>query len=166
MKNSPGDSFLVDLSEISVNIERDEIYIPVSLLDVMKSLKKSLIIRSGGTEIIIRPFTFDAVFNETVRGIRERQEVRELYIRLDLRRETRTDRVLPSGMQPVSAVNGLDIQAMGFSITYEDMEALFHDRLYNKDTGLVSEKLSLLLNTYVGTGTGSAALIDQYTRIL
>lgn len=166
MKNSPGDSFLVDLSEISVNIERDEIYIPVSLLDVMKSLKKSLIIRSGGTEIIIRPFTFDAVFNETVRGIRERQEVRELYIRLDLRRETRTDRVLPSGMQPVSAVNGLDIQAMGFSITYEDMEALFHDRLYNKDTGLVSEKLSLLLNTYVGTGTGSAALIDQYTRNL
>ena len=69
-------------------------------------------------------------------------------------------------MQPVSAVNGLDIQAMGFSITYEDMEALFHDRLYNKDTGLVSEKLSLLLNTYVGTGTGSAALIDQYTRNL
>ena len=39
---------------------------------------------------------------------------------------------------------------MGFSITYEDMAAMFHDRLYDKDTGLVNEKLSLLLNTYVG----------------
>jgi len=166
MKNSPGDSFLVDLTEISVNIERDEIYIPVSLLDVMKSIKKSLIIRSGGTELVLRPYTLDAVFNETVRGIRERQEVRELYVKLDLRRETRTDKTLPSGMMPVSAVNGIDIQAMGFSITYEEMAMMFHDRLYNEDTGLVSEKLDLLLNTYVGSGTGSAALIDQYTRNL
>lgn len=166
MRHSPGDSFLVDISEISVNIERDEIYIPVALLEVMKSLRKSLIIRSDGTEIVIRPYTLDAVFNETVKGIRERQEVKELYIRLDLRRENRTDSTLPSGMIPVSAVNGLEIRAVGFSITYEDMAAMFHDRLYDKDTGLVNEKLSLLLNTYVGSGTGSAALTDQYTRNL
>ncbi|HOQ06857.1 MAG TPA: S-layer homology domain-containing protein, partial [Clostridiales bacterium] len=166
MRHFPGDSFLVDISEISVNIERDEIYIPVALLEVMKSLKKSLIIRSDGTEIVIRPYTLDAVFNETVKGIRERQEVRELYIKLDLRRENRTDSTLPSGMIPVSAVNGLEIQALGFSITYEDMASMFHDKLYNKDTGLVNEKLSLLLNTYVGSGTGSAALTDQYTRNL
>lgn len=163
MRNSPGDSFMIDISEISANIERDEIYIPVSLLNVMKSIKKSLIIRSDGTEVVLRPYTLDAVFNETVKGIRERQEVKELYIKLDLRRENRTDKTLPSGMIPVSAVNGLGIQAMGFSIAYEDMASLFHDRLYNKDTGLVGEKLSMLLNTYVGSGAGSASLIDQYT---
>lgn len=166
MKNSPGESFLVDISEISANIEKDEIYIPVSLLDTMKSLRKSLIIRSDGTELVLKPYTLDAVFNETVKGVRERQEVRELYIKLDHSRVKDSDTVLPSGMIPVSAVNGLDIQAVGFSITYAEMATMFNDRLYNEDTGLVSEKLTLLLNTYVGSGTGSAALIDQYTRNL
>ena len=137
MRHSPGDSFLVDISEISVNIERDEIYIPVALLEVMKSLRKSLIIRSDGTEIVIRPYTLDAVFNETVKGIRERQEVKELYIRLDLRRENRTDSTLPSGMI-LSAVNGLEIRAVDLH-NIRGYGGHVPRRLYDKDTGLVNE---------------------------
>jgi|GEM_PF-553088 len=166
MQNMSGDSFVVDLSNISVNIDRDEIYIPASIVSVMKKTGKSLVIRTDGTELALRPYTFDASFNENVKGILERQEVKELYLRLDLRHNTGSYKELPAGMQPVSAVNSLDIQAMGFSMTYEEMAGLFHDKLYNEESGLVKDALNRLLKTYVGSGAGSADLINQYTANL
>ncbi len=165
MINLPGDLFTIDMSEISINIDRDEIYIPASLINVMKKVRKSLVIRTAGTELVIRPHTLDTTFGESVKGILERQEVKELYVKLDLCHSAGTSSALPSGMLPVSAVNALDVQALGFSMAYEEMAGLFYDKLYNEDTGLVSEKLDMLLNAYVG-GADSAALIDQYTKNL
>jgi len=166
MQNLSGDSFTVDMAEISVNISRDEIYIPASLIEVMKKVRKSLVIRTSDTELIIRPNSFDATFAENVKSIRQRQEVRELYIKLDLRHDAQSGKALPAGMSKQSSVKRVDVQAVGFAMAYSDMTALFHDKLYNEKTGLVSDALNKLLNTYVGSGTNAAKLTDQYTRNL
>ena len=66
----------------------------------------------------------------------------------------------------MSSINELDMQAMGLNKTDSDLKKLFHDKLYDKDSGLVNEKLNMLQNTYTGGGTGSAKLIEQYTQSL
>lgn len=166
MQNLAGDSITVDLTEISENIAKDEIYIPAPLIDVMKKFRKSLVIRTSDMELVLKPYTLDAAFSENVKGILERQEVRELYVKLDLRHNTQTNKALPAGTIQLSPVNRIEVQALGFSMTYDEMAELFHNKLYNENSGLVTDALNKLLNTYVGSGTDAARLTDQYTSNL
>jgi hypothetical protein len=166
LKNSAGESFTVDLTDISVNINKDEIYVPINVIDTMRAQKKSLVIRTAGTELLLRPGTLDASFNELISDISERQGVRDIYVRLDLKRGGVVYPSIPSNQTPVSEVSNVKIQAQGYTVAYSDMAGLFNARLYDEDSGLVSKMLNMLQNTYVGSGTGSSALIDQYTRSL
>ncbi len=166
LKNSAGDSFVVDLTGISVNINRDEIYVPINVVNAMRAQKKSLVIRTSGTELLLRPGTLDTAFNDLIRDISGRQDVKDIYVKLDLKRGGDVYPPLPSNQTPVSAVNSVKMQAQGFTTAYSDMAVLFNAKLYDEDSGLVSKMLNMLQNTYVGGGTGSSALIDQYTRSL
>ncbi len=166
LKNSAGDSFIVDLTGISVNINKDEIYVPINVVNAMRAQKKSLVIRTAGTELLLRPGTLDTAFNDLIKDISERKEVKDIYVKLDLKRGGDVYPPLPSNQAPVSAVNSVKMQAQGFTAAYSDMAGLFHAKLYDEDSGLVGKMLNMLQNTYVGSGTGSSALIDQYTRSL
>lgn len=166
MKNSAGDSFVVDLTDISVNISRDEIYVPINVFNVMRAQKKSLVIRTAGTELLLRPGTLDKAFNELIGDIFERKEVKDVYVKIDLKRGDVVYPSLPSSQTPVSEIHNVRIQAQGYTAAYSDMAGLFHAKLYDEDSGLVSKMLAMLQNTYVGSGTGSSALIDQYTQSL
>lgn len=164
--NSSGDTFTIDMSELSVNISKDEIYVPVAVIKTMNSTGKNLLIRTQGSELLLRPNTLDVSANESIKEIMGRQEVRDLYVKLIIVRSSETSNPLPSDRQRVSDINELDVQALGLSRTDKDMAKMFHDRLYDEDSGLVSQKLSMLLNTYLGSGSGSAELIDKYTKSL
>jgi hypothetical protein len=166
LKNTSGDSFVIDLTGISVNISNDEIYVPIDVIRAMKAQKKSLVIRTAGTELLLRPGTLADSFDELISGISARREVKDIYVKLDLKRGGSVNPALPSNQTPVSEVNSLKLQAQGYTIAYSDMAGMFHDRLYDEDAGLVGKMLDRLLNTYVGSGTGSSALIDQYARNL
>ncbi len=166
LRNSSADSFVIDLSEISLNISRDEIYVPINVIMAMRTQKKSLVIRTSGTELLLRPGTLDSSFDELIGGINARQDVRDVYVKLDLKRGATTYPSLPASLTPVSEVNGIKLQAQGYKIAYSDMAVMFHDKLYNEDSGLVGKMLNILQNTYVGGGTGSSELIDKYTRSL
>lgn len=165
MRNSAADSFVVDMSNISINIGTDEIYVPVSVLKIMNSMNINLVIRTSGAELLLRPASLNAN-SEQIRTILDRQEVRDLYVRMVIMRSGTASAVIPADCVRVSEINSLSIQAMGLSRTDNDLKQLFYDRLYNEDNGLVSQKLSMLLNTYVGSGTEAAKLIDQYTQNL
>lgn len=166
LRNSSGDSFTIDMTNISVNISTDEIYVPVTVIKAMNSLNKSLVVRTSGAELLLRPDSLDASGNDQFKEILSRQDVKDLYVRLTIFRTTASSTALPSNTARVSDFNELDIQALGLSKTDSDLKKMFHDKLYDKDSGLVSEKLNMLLNTYVGTGTGSSELINQYTQSL
>ena len=166
IKNSSGDTFTIDMTAISVNISKDEIYVPVSVIKVMNLMNRSLVIRTSGAELLLRPTTLDASANEQMREILARQEVKDLYIKMVIARSTTASIAIPSNSSRVSDINELDIQALGLAKSDNDLKLLFHDKLYNKDNGLVNEKLNMLQNTYVGSGTDSSRLIDQYTQSL
>lgn len=166
IRNSAGDSFIIDMTTISVNINTDEIYVPVSVIKVMNSHNRSLVVRTSGAELLLRPATLDAYGNEQMKEIIGRQEVKDLYVKMVITRSSAASTALPSSYLRVSDINELDMQAMGLAKTDSDLKQLFHDKLYDEESGLVSEKLNMLQNTYVGSGTGSADLIDQYTQRL
>jgi len=165
LRNSITDSFVIDMTDISVNISTDEIYVPVSVLKAMNSLNRSLVIRTAGTELLLRYASLDAN-NEQIKEILGRQEVKDLYVKLAIVRTTTASTALPANYSRVSDINELGIQAVGLSSADSDLKQLFHDKLYNEESGLVSEKLSMLLNTYVGSGSEATKLIDQYTQNL
>jgi len=166
MKNSASDSFTIDMTSLSVNIETDEIYVPATVIRTMNSMDRSLVIKTSGTELVLRPKTLDASADGQFKDVSSRPEVKDLYVRLTISRPAVSASALPANLQKVSEVNELDVQAMGLSRTDKEVAQLIHDRLYDEDTGLVSDMLNLLESAYVGSGTGSKALIDQYTQSL
>ncbi len=166
MRNSTGDTFTVDMTGLSVNISKDEIYIPISVIKTMNQLNRSLLIRTAGAELTLRPTTLDASVNEQIKSLQSKKEVADLYVRLIVTRSLSSPKALPSNQLRISDINDLEIFAMGLSTTDGKLAKMFHDKLYDKETGLVSEKLSMLQNTYVGSGTGSQELIGKYTQNL
>lgn len=165
MKNSALDSFTLDLTSLSINIGTDEVYVPITVIRTMNSLNRNLVIRTSGAELILRPKSIDAS-GDLLKAVTSRQEVKDLYVRLAISRPSASSIALPANQEKVSGINELDVQAIGLSRTDEDMAKLIHDRLYDEDTGLVSEMLNLLESAYVGTGTGSSDLMNQYTQSL
>ena len=166
IRNSAGDTFTVDMTGLSVNINTDEIYIPVSVIKTMNALNRSLMIRTVGAELMLRPTTLDASVNEQIKGLLSKKEVEDLYIKLIILRSASSSKAIPSNQLRVSDINELDIHAMGLSTTDVKLEELFHSKLYDEESGLVSEKLNMLQNTYVGAGTSSHELINKYTQNL
>ena len=166
MRNSTGDTFTVDMTGLSVNISKDEVYIPISVIRTMNQLNRSLLIRTAGAELTLRPTTLDASVNEQIKSLLSKKEVADLYVRLIITRSLTSPKALPSNQLRVSDINELDIYAMGLSTTDGKLAKMFHDRLYDKDNGLVSEKLIMLQNAYVGSGSGSKELVSKYTQNL
>ena len=166
IRNSSGDSFTVDMTAISININTDEIYVPVEVIKIMNLQNKNLVVRTSGAELLLRPTTLDASSNEQMKEILGRQEVKDLYVRMVVARSASTSTALPLNNERVSYINELGIQGVGLAKTDSDLKQMFHDKLYDKESGLVNEKLNMLQNAYVGSGTGSSKLIDQYTQSL
>lgn len=165
MRNSASDSFTVDLTSLSINIGTDEVYVPIEVIKTMNSLNRNLVIRTSGAELVLRPKSIDAS-GDDLKTVTTRQETRDVYVKLVISRPSSSSTALPANQNNVSGINELDVQAIGLSKTDKDIEQLVHDKLYNEDTGLVSEMLNMLQSAYVGTGTGSSELMDQYTQSL
>ncbi len=166
MRNSASDTFTIDMTSLSENIETDEIYVPAGVIRTMNSTNRSLVIKTPGTELLLRPTTLDASSDGQFKDVISRQEVKDVYVKLTISRTDVSTPALPANLRKVSEVSKLDARAMGLSRTDKEVALLIHDKLYDKDTGLVSEMLNLLEKVYVGSGTGSKDLIDQYTQSL
>ncbi|MGE5614124.1 MAG: S-layer homology domain-containing protein [Bacillota bacterium] len=166
MKNSPGDSFTLDLTALSVNVASDAIYVPITVIKTMNAFKKNLVIRTEGMELVLRPATLDTSANGPLKEIMEREEVKDIYVKIDILRSVASSTPLPQENLKITGICELDIIALGLSMTDEAMAKMYHDRLYDEDTGLVSEKLNFLLNVYVGSGPGSAAMMEKYAQNL
>lgn len=155
LQNQSGDTFTVDLTVINVNIDRDEVYIPVSVIRAMNSRGKGLLIKTPGAEFLLRPDTLDASENEYIKELLAKPSVEDLYLRLIMARsDTAPAGVsMPAAGERISRINDLEMQAMGSSMTDGELKELVHDKLYNEDTGLVGEQLNILKNAYVGRGS-------------
>lgn len=166
MRNSSGEAFTVDLTDFAINLDTDEIYLPIDVIRAMNSSDRSLIIRTAGAELMLRPTTLNASSNEQIKELYSRHGVKDLYVKLLIERSRSAAPVFASNQLRISDINDLSIQALGLSQTDKAMAQMFHDKLYNEDTGLVSQKLNMLQNAYVGSGTGTLEVINKYTQSL
>lgn len=164
--NTSIDTFTVDMTEIAVNLKRDEIYVPVSVIRAMNQKNKNLLIRTSGSELLLRPSTINASANKWLKEISDRQGVKDIYVKVAVSRSTAASPALTQGAQRATEINELNIQAMGISKSDSELKTLFHNKLYDEESGLVSQKLNMLLNTYTGSGPASDQLIDKYTGTL
>ena len=163
ISNSSETSFVIDLSDLTVNIGKDIVYVPVSVVRAMNTKNTSLVIKTSGAEFVLRPRSLDAAGDRQIAELVERSAVKDLYLMVTITSTQTVPVPLPSSGERISAVNDLDIKAQGASLTEAELKKLFYDKLYNEEDGLVGGKLRLLLNTYTGSGSNAAAAVDEYT---
>jgi len=166
INNSSEASFTLDMSELSLNIDKDVVYVPLNVLKAMNSRNTSLVIKTNGAEYVLRPRSLDAAENEQISELVKRPAVKDLYLQLTIARTDTVPAALSTSGERISALNDLEIQAVGASKTDTELKNLFYDKLYNKEDGLVSAKLNLLLNTYLGNGTNASKTMNEYTAKL
>jgi hypothetical protein len=146
LQNSTSNAIILDISEYGVNIDNDEIYIPLSVAKTLNNEKKSLIIRTRGTEFTIRPETLDIQNSNEITPVQGWPGVNDLLLKLTITRSDGVVKGLPTKTRPASKVNTVKLKAQGVSKTDRQLQDIIHDKLYNKETGLVNEKLNILLN--------------------
>ncbi len=166
ISNSSEGSFVVDLSQLTENIGKDVVYVPVSVLKAMNAKNTSLVIRTSESEYVLRPRTLDAEGNQQLTELIQKPAVKDLYLMLTIVRGETLPVPLPSSNQRISAVNDLAVEAQGASISEAQLKKLVHDKLYNEEDGLVSGKLNMLLNAYLGSGSDATKKADEYTAKL
>ena len=166
INNSSEASFTLDMSELSLNMDKDVIYMPLSVVKAINAKNKSLIIKTNGAEYVLRPRSLDAAENQQINDLIQRPAVKDLYLQLTIVRTDTAPASLSSSGERISAVNDLEIQAVGASKTDSELKDLFYDKLYNEEDGLVSAKLNLLLNAYVGNGSNASKTMNEYTAKL
>lgn len=162
--NSKDPTFIIDISEWSLNLDKDMVYIPISVVKAMESKNKSLAIRTSGAEYILRPRSFDTGNNQQIKQLIDRSGVKDLYLQLTIDQSSAA--VLPVYGECITAINDLDIQAVGASITETELKNLFNERLYNKKNGLADSMLDMLLGINFGSGPEAQKIINEYISIL
>lgn len=166
LRSMSGSTFTVDLTAININIGRDEVYVPVSVVRAMNSTNRSLLIKTPGAEFLLRPDTLDASENKQIKELLARTAVKDLYLRLIVARTNTAPAGFPTAGERISSINDLEVQAIGSSRSDSELKKLFDDKLYNKESGLVGEKLNILQNTYIGNGPDASKIMNEYTEKL
>lgn len=166
LQSTSKNTFTLDLTAINVNMDKDEVYVPVSVVKAMNSTHKSLLIKTPGAEFLLRPDTLNASENKQIKEIMAKPAVKDLYLRLIVSRTDTEPAGFPASGERISKINDLEVQAIGASRTDGELKKLFDDKLYNKESGLVSEKLNILQNTYIGTGSDASEIMNKYTESL
>jgi len=145
IQNNGPYSFTLDISDITQGAGTDVIYIPASVIEALKTDNTSLAIRTLGAEYTLRPDTVDTSSKEVV-ALRENPNVKGIYYKFTIKRLQRSSRSLPEGAETASQINNVSLEAVGTSFTYSQIRDEIHNRLYNKESGLVQEKLNKLLS--------------------
>ncbi len=166
LQNTSEDTFTIDMNAININMDKDEVYVPVSVVRAMNSSGKSLLIKTPGAEFLLRPDTLDASENEQIKELLAKTGVKDLYLRLIVARTDAQPTNFPTSGERISSVNDLEVQAIGSSRTDSELKKLFYEKLYDEDKGLVGEKLNILKNAYIGSGSGSSKVMEEYTERL
>lgn len=162
MNSSMQKFFTVDISDFVLNIDTDVVYVPLDIIKTLNKDGKSLVIKTMEAEFTIRPDTFDIEDNDKIKALSGKPGVSDILVKLTVQRKGEGRIKLPNKAKPVSSIIDFDVEALGISRTTEALEEDIHNKLYDEDKGLVSEKLNILLNTYTGDIKKDSKIINRY----
>lgn len=146
IQNTTSSPFVLDISDISKN-ETDILYIPVDVIRLLNTSNKSFTIKSAGSEFTLRPRTFNLEYIDEISQLEKKDQIKDVYIKFSASHNNKALSNLPDGNVPVSKVNTVTIRALGSTITDQDLEDAIHDKIYNSDKGLITQKSKILMNT-------------------
>lgn len=162
--NDGNPAFVLDISDIDENMDIDVIYMPLEVIEAAGKEIKNFSIKTDSGEFIFRPGTLDTERDELFKTVRTSSGVKDLFLKITFSRGKLPDSSLPQGKR-VSDVSELKLQVLGTSLTDENLKNMIHDRLYNEKTGLVKEKLDILMNSN-GSSNMTPKQLDQYLDLL
>ncbi|HEY9060895.1 MAG TPA: ferrous iron transporter A [Pseudobacteroides sp.] len=134
--------FMLDITPTGANIDTDIIYIPAGIIKLMNTEDRSLVIKTLGTEFTIRPRTLD--LSRT--GKSNNYDFESEFFKMTITRST-SGIVLPKGADLSSKITTVGFKAIDANKNAQEVEQLIKDKLYNKDTGLVQERINLVLSS-------------------
>ncbi len=169
LENNGRYPFVLDISNIGTGVNSSVLYIPVSIIKLLNSEGKSLVIKAPEAEFTIRPRTIDLESADTARLISSASpgSTKDVFFKLSLDRSSNPDTSMPGQTELSSKIARLDIKAMLTTKTDSELEGQIKDKLYNKNTGLVQEKLNMILsqNNSLSSKELEAYLSDQIEDI-
>lgn len=139
-------SFVVDLSSIGSITTTDILYIPGDILKEIKLRNKSLVIKTIGASFTIRPDSLDIDKCVELQNIKKDTGVVDLFVKMQIKNDTKSSVKLPKGAKEGSKVYTLDVVAQGSAKTYEQLKTMFDDKLNNKEEGILYTTINDLLS--------------------
>ncbi len=158
-------SFELDISRIAQGVCENVIYIPEDIISSLESGNKSLVIRTEGAEYTLRPGTIDLQSRE-IKELKDKQNVNDIIFKVKISRLEKPSKPLPDGFSAVSRISGFEVSALGTSLTYAQLKGQIDDLLYNKESGLLQEKLTDILTANEGIKTSKQleTLLEKSTN--
>ncbi|RXE59375.1 ferrous iron transporter A [Acetivibrio mesophilus] len=157
--------FILDISNITEGAGTDIIYVPGSVIEVLDTDNTSLVLKTIGAEYTLRPGTIDTNSKEVV-ALEDNSNVKGIYYKFTIKRLQKSSKSMPEGAEPVSQINNVSLEVVGTSLTYSQIKDEIHNRLYNKESGLVQEKLSKLLNENTQKSKGSVGVDEAILELI
>ena len=165
IENTSGTTFLLNIDDIPLGAEISTIYIPNNVADVLKSKNKEMEINLFDGKWVLRSKTLDVLKNSEVKEVVEKKGVKEPIFKLEISgsgmnsdnwannnyNAEHNDYAyygFPENTQVISPIYGLEIEVLGLAKSYDDLNKNINNKLYNKESGMVSEKNKYLMNYY------------------
>ena len=153
IENTWDTTFVLDIKDIPLDTEVSTIYIPINIKDALNTNNKEMEISILGGSWTIRAKTLDILKTSRVKTVLEEKGVNGSIIELKISRdniyyEDNTYYGFPESTQIVSPIYDLEIKVIGMSKTYEQVSKAIQNKLYNKETGMVTEKANYIMNYY------------------
>ncbi len=142
LQNNGRYPFTLDISPSNANIDTDVVYIPAGVIKLMNAEDRSLVIKTLGTEFTIRPRTLDL---SNVAKTNDYNFESEFY-KMTISRSS-SGVVLPGNSTLSSKITSIGFSAIDAEKDSSEVEKLINDKLYNKNTGLIQERINLVLSS-------------------
>lgn len=148
IENSGPYPFVLDISDISQELDTDIIYIPDNVIKALDKENKSLVIKTTGAQYTIRPQTINTK-NTDVVDLEKRSGVNGILYKLVISQSVKSARVVPQDTEPASLINSVSVDAVGIGITCLRLEDEIKNKIYNDSSGLLKEKLDWFLESTI-----------------
>ncbi|KNY30364.1 S-layer homology domain-containing protein [Pseudobacteroides cellulosolvens] len=141
LQNNGRYPYILDISP-SANIDTDVVYIPAGIIKLMNTEDRSLVIKTLGTEFTIRPRTLDLSSVAKTNNYNFESE----FFKMTISRST-GGAVMPGNSMLASKITSIGFKAIDAEKNASEVEKLIKDKLYNKNTGLIQERINLVLSS-------------------
>ncbi|MDP4182773.1 MAG: ferrous iron transporter A, partial [Bacillota bacterium] len=142
LQNNGRYPYILDISSMSSNVDQDVLYIPTKVVRLLNTEDRSLVIKTSGAEFTIRPRTLDIDAINSSNNINTENDFFKMTA-------TRSDGgiSLPQNASLASKITTISLTALDTQKDDTEIESLVKDKLYNDKTGLIQERVNLVLST-------------------